>query len=91
MTTFLLLKNHDHYAIVNDHADFIVGRVYPLNGQQGPYKVTADVGPLGVGRLLKPASSTRSAMRSRPFLPTMKNIHCDGTGSTIRIGSLRCS
>jgi hypothetical protein len=31
--TFLLLKNHDHYAIVNDDADFIVGRVYPLNGR----------------------------------------------------------
>jgi len=43
MTTFLLLKNHDHYAIVNDDADF---RVYPLNGRQGPYRVTADVGPL---------------------------------------------
>jgi hypothetical protein len=44
--TFLLLKNHDHYAIVNDDADFIVGRVYPLHGRRGPYKVTADVGPL---------------------------------------------
>jgi hypothetical protein len=46
MTTFLLLKNYDHYAIVNDDADFIAGRVYPLNGRLGPYKVTADVGPL---------------------------------------------
>jgi hypothetical protein len=45
--TFLLLKNYDHYVIRNDDADFIVGRVYPLNGLQGPYKVTADVGPLG--------------------------------------------
>ena len=44
--SFLLLKNRDHYAIVNDDADFIVGRVYPLNGRQGPYRVTADVGPL---------------------------------------------
>jgi hypothetical protein len=46
MTTFLLLKNYDHYAIVNDDADFIAGRIYPLNGRQGPYRVTADVGPL---------------------------------------------
>lgn len=46
MTTFLLVKNHDHYAIVNDDADFIAGRVYPLNGRQGPYRVTADVGPM---------------------------------------------
>ena len=46
MTTFLLLKNYDHYAIVNDDADFIAGRVYPLNGRQGPYRVRADVGPL---------------------------------------------
>jgi hypothetical protein len=45
--TFVLLKNYDHYAIVNDDADFIVGRVYPLNGLQGPYRVTADVGPMG--------------------------------------------
>jgi hypothetical protein len=44
--TFVLLKNYDHYAIVNDDADFIAGRVYPLNGRQGPYRVTAPVGPL---------------------------------------------
>ncbi len=47
MTTFLLLKHYDHYVIRNDDADFIVGRVYPLNGLRGPYKVTADVGPMG--------------------------------------------
>jgi hypothetical protein len=46
MGTFMLLKNYNHYAIVNDVADFIAGRVYPLNGQHGPYRVTADVGPL---------------------------------------------
>jgi hypothetical protein len=45
--TFVLLKNYDHYVIVNDDADFIAGRVYPLNGREGPYRVTADVGPLG--------------------------------------------
>jgi hypothetical protein len=45
MTTFLLLKRYDHYVILNDDADFIVGRVYPLNGQQGPYKVIAGIGP----------------------------------------------
>jgi len=42
--TFLLLKNYDHYVIRNDDADFIVGRVDPLNGLQGPYKVSADFG-----------------------------------------------
>ena len=46
MTTFLLLKNYDHYVIVNDDADFIAGSVYPLNGHHGPYKVSADVGPM---------------------------------------------
>jgi hypothetical protein len=47
MTTFLLFKRYDYYVIVNDDADFIVARVYPLNGQQGPYRVEcADVGPL---------------------------------------------
>lgn len=88
--TFLLLKHYDHYAIVNDDADFIVGRVYPLNGRQGPYRVTADVGPMGE-RLLTPASSTRSAMRSRHSWPTMNAIRCGGTGSTMSIGRLRCS
>ena len=45
--TFVLLKRCDHYVIVNDDADFIVGSVYPRNGREGPYRVTADVGPLG--------------------------------------------
>ena len=31
---YVILKNYDHYAIVNDDADFIVGRVYPLDGQR---------------------------------------------------------
>jgi hypothetical protein len=43
--TFVLLKNYDHYAIVNDDADFIAGRVYCLNGQRGPYEVTSRIGP----------------------------------------------
>jgi hypothetical protein len=45
--TFVLLKRCDHYVIVNDDADFIVGSVYPGNGREGPYRVTADVGPVG--------------------------------------------
>ena len=47
MTPFVLLKNYDHYLIRNDDADFIVGRVYPLNGLQAPYKVIAVIGPMG--------------------------------------------
>jgi hypothetical protein len=42
--TLTLRKQYDYYAILNDDADFIVGRVYPLNGQQGPYKVTSSIG-----------------------------------------------
>jgi hypothetical protein len=42
--TFVLLKNYDHYAIVNDDADFVAGSVHPLNGRQGPYRVRAHVG-----------------------------------------------
>jgi hypothetical protein len=42
--TFVLLKDYDHYVIVNDDADFIVGSVHPLNGRQGPYRVRAHVG-----------------------------------------------
>jgi hypothetical protein len=43
--TLLLLKSFDHYVILNDDADLIVGWVYLLNGPQGPYKVTSGVGP----------------------------------------------
>jgi hypothetical protein len=46
MTTFLLFKRSDYYVIVNDDADFVVARVYPLGGQQGPYRVTSGIGPL---------------------------------------------
>jgi hypothetical protein len=45
MTTFLLFERFNYYVIVNDDADFIVARVYPLRGQQGPYRVTSDIGP----------------------------------------------
>jgi hypothetical protein len=44
--SFVLLKNYDHYVIVNDDADFIVGSVHPLSGRQGPYRVRAHVGPM---------------------------------------------
>jgi hypothetical protein len=56
--TFVILKKYDDYVIVNDDADFIVGNVYPRNGQEGPYRVTADVGPLG-RETSKPVPSTR--------------------------------
>jgi hypothetical protein len=42
---YVLLKNYDHYAIVNDDADFIVGRAYPTNGREGPFRVVADLTP----------------------------------------------
>jgi hypothetical protein len=41
---YVILKNYDHYAIVNDDADFIVGRVHPLSDQSG-FRVTADLAP----------------------------------------------
>src|SRR5947209_8473361 len=44
--TFVLLKNFNNYAIVNDHADFIVGYAYPLNGRYGPYRVRISERPL---------------------------------------------
>jgi hypothetical protein len=43
--TFLLVKQYDHYAILNDDADFIAGRVYSLGVGQGPYKVVSGIGP----------------------------------------------
>ena len=45
--TFLIPKKYDHYAIVNDDADCIVGRVHPLSGRESPYRVTAEAGPMG--------------------------------------------
>jgi hypothetical protein len=42
---YLLFKNYDHYAIVNDDADFIVGRVRPLDGREGPFSVEAALAP----------------------------------------------
>src|SRR5437762_1703157 len=41
-----VLKNYDHYAIVNEDADVIVGSVHPLNGREGPYRVRAHVCPM---------------------------------------------
>lgn len=43
---YLLFKNYNHYAIVNDEADFIVGRVQPVNGVHGPFRVEADLSSL---------------------------------------------
>jgi hypothetical protein len=44
--SFFLLKRYDYYAIVNDDARLIVGRVDPLPGRQGLYKVTSGIGPM---------------------------------------------
>jgi hypothetical protein len=42
--TFSLFKNYDHYTIRNDDAYFLIGHVYPLCDQQGPYRVTSSCG-----------------------------------------------
>jgi hypothetical protein len=41
--SFYLLERYDHYAIVNDDARFIVGRVYPTRGKNGSYKITSNL------------------------------------------------
>ena len=46
MTTFLLLNRSAYHVILNVEADFIVARVYPLGGRQGPYRVSSDLGSL---------------------------------------------
>jgi hypothetical protein len=43
--TLLLINKCAYHSILNDDADYIVGRVYPLGGQQGPYRVTSSIGP----------------------------------------------
>jgi hypothetical protein len=43
--TLLLFKNYDHYTIRNDDADFLIGQVYPLRGQEGPYRVLPSFNP----------------------------------------------
>jgi hypothetical protein len=45
MTTFMLLNRLAYHVILNVEADFIVARVYPLGGQDGPYRVTSGFGP----------------------------------------------
>jgi hypothetical protein len=45
MITFLLLNRIEYHVILNVEADFIVARVYPLGGQNGPYRVTSDLAP----------------------------------------------
>jgi hypothetical protein len=42
---YVILRNYDHYAIVNDDANFIVGCAYPANGREGLFRVVADVTP----------------------------------------------
>jgi hypothetical protein len=42
---FLLYKKYDYYAILNDDARYIVGRAYPLDAGQGPYRVRSSIGP----------------------------------------------
>jgi hypothetical protein len=42
--SFLLFERYDYYAILNEDADFIVGRVYPVNGRQGPYSLSSGIG-----------------------------------------------
>ena len=46
MATFLLIDRYDYHVILNEDADFIVARVYPLNGQEGPYEVITGIGPM---------------------------------------------
>jgi hypothetical protein len=43
---YVILKNYDHYVIVNDAANVTVGRVNPVNGLHSPYRVSFDVGPM---------------------------------------------
>src|SRR5271155_3387966 len=71
MTTFLLHKRYDHYTIINDDADFIVGRVYPLRGQQGPYRVTSSIGPGCQGNGIAIVQSLADAVPA--FLDHYKN------------------
>jgi hypothetical protein len=43
--TLLLINKCAYHYILNDDADFIVGRVYPLRGGRGPYEVISSIGP----------------------------------------------
>ena len=75
MTTFLLLKRFDYHVILNVGADFIVARVYAVDGQKGPYRVTSGVGPsnsdVGIVKSLDDAI--------RPSWTTTRKIRCSGS------------
>ena len=66
---YVLVRYYDHYAILNDDADFIVGRVYPLDGQG--FQVSADLAPdwsngdVGVVRSLADAIPALAAYYER--------------------------
>jgi hypothetical protein len=42
--TFLLFKDYDHYTIRNEDTYSLLGHVYPLRDQQGPYRITSSCG-----------------------------------------------
>jgi hypothetical protein len=42
---YVILRNYDHYVIVNDDANVVIGRAQPLNGREGPYRVSAELAP----------------------------------------------
>ena len=86
MTTFLLFHHGDHYAIVNDDADFIVGRVYPINGQ-GEFQVWAGLAPDwndGVVGVVQYHSATPF-----PPLPLTMNETRHGGSAKMRRGTRR--
>jgi hypothetical protein len=39
----VILRNYGHYVIVNDDANIVIGRAQPLNGREGPYRVSAEL------------------------------------------------
>jgi hypothetical protein len=71
---YLLLKNYDHYAIVNDDADFIVGRVCPLDGRG-----FRETWPLMIATTTWSPSFNHLAMPSKPLLSTMNETRHGGT------------
>jgi hypothetical protein len=63
--TFSLIKDYDRYTIRNDDAYFLVGHVYPLRDQQGPYRVFSSFSP---GYQRDPIAIVKSLAEAIPAL-----------------------
>lgn len=81
----LLFKHHNYYRILNEDAQYIVGSVHPLLGQQGSYEVTSSIGRA------YPASSHVGIVKSLDdALPAFIDFHKKNPAPWKRVSPALC-